>query len=71
MSSIARVYVTRRAQSQIETAVRWWSQNRPSAPNAIIEELDKALEILTVQPNIGARAELAFWHSSRAPAREL
>jgi len=101
VSSIARVYVTRRAQRQIETAVRWWSQNRPSAPNAIVEELDKALEILIVQPNIGARAKnanlpgvrrvtltrvsyylyytvrgdalevLAFWHTSRAPAREL
>jgi plasmid stabilization system protein ParE len=34
----------------------WWRLNRPKAPEAVREELDRAFSLLTLQPHIGARA---------------
>jgi plasmid stabilization system protein ParE len=34
----------------------WWRVNRPKAPNAIREELERASLLISVQPEIGARA---------------
>ena len=56
MTSRLTIKVTRRARTQIETAISWWSAHRSSAPDAIIEDVDRALQLLIVQPNIGARA---------------
>lgn len=50
------VRISRRALSQVREAVRWWKRNRPSAPNAIEEELAKALRLISVERVIGARA---------------
>ena len=44
------------AKAQIRTAEEWWRLNRPKAPNAIREELERASAILTLQPEAGARA---------------
>ena len=44
------------ARTQILAAESWWRLNRPQAPNAIREELERALFLLAVQPHIGARA---------------
>ena len=56
MTARLNVKITRRAERQIEAADRWWLENRPSAPGAVAEELGRALQLLSVQPNIGARA---------------
>ena len=37
-----KVRVTRRAQSQIERAARWWDTNRDLAPEAFDEDLAEA-----------------------------
>jgi plasmid stabilization system protein ParE len=47
---------TARAARQVEQAGRWWRDNRPKAPGAVREELDRALELLAVQPHVGAKA---------------
>ncbi|MEO8076301.1 MAG: hypothetical protein ABI818_08245 [Acidobacteriota bacterium] len=45
------------ARGQIRAAEQWWRRNRPAAPNAIHEELDRASKLISVQPEVGARAK--------------
>jgi plasmid stabilization system protein ParE len=45
------------AREQIIAADRWWRANRPNAPNAIQEELERAALLISSQPGIGARAK--------------
>jgi plasmid stabilization system protein ParE len=44
------------ARAQIRVAEDWWRLNRPKAPNAIREELERAASIISIQPSAGARA---------------
>jgi plasmid stabilization system protein ParE len=48
-----RIEITDNAQSQISAAAAWWAEHRPAAPGAIREELDRVLDLLRVQPDIG------------------
>jgi plasmid stabilization system protein ParE len=50
------VFVTESAAAAIREASDWWVQNRPAAPAALAEELEKAFALISVQPGIGARA---------------
>jgi plasmid stabilization system protein ParE len=47
------------AREQIAAAAAWWAENRLSAPDAIREELDWILDLLSVQPEIGTKARCA------------
>jgi hypothetical protein len=51
------VEVSDLAKAQIRTAEKWWRRNRPKAPNAIREELERASLLISVQPEVGARAQ--------------
>ena len=51
--------VSRRAAREIERVVEWWAANRPAAPGAIRQDLEAAVNVLLVQPEIGARVEEA------------
>ncbi len=53
MNTPLRIEITDNAQEQISTAAAWWAENRPAAPDAIREELDRILDLLRVQPAIG------------------
>jgi len=53
------VEVSALAAEQIRAAETWWRVNRPKAPNAIREELERASLLLARQPQIGARASNA------------
>jgi hypothetical protein len=44
------------AKAQIRAAEDWWRHNRPKAPNAIREELERAASVISIQPAAGARA---------------
>lgn len=48
--------VTARAAAEVEESASWWSRNRPSAPGAIREELERAFSLLSVQRDLGALA---------------
>jgi len=48
------------AKTQIRAAEQWWRLNRPKAPNAIREELERASSLISVQPEVGARARQSF-----------
>jgi plasmid stabilization system protein ParE len=50
------VEVSDLAKAQIRTAESWWRQNRPKAPNAIREELERASLLISIQPAVGSRA---------------
>ena len=56
MSGPLQVEVSNLAKKQIRTAEQWWRLNRPKAPNAIREDLDRASSLISVQPEVGARA---------------
>lgn len=50
------VEVSDLARAQIIAAERWWRVNRPGAPNAIREELERASSLISLQPRIGTLA---------------
>ena len=45
--------VAPRAASQIRAAARWWRQNRPKAPSALIDDLESAYDLIQSLPNAG------------------
>ena len=56
MSRPLEIDISDFAKAQIHAAEEWWRFNRPKAPNAIREELERAASIVSVQPEVGARA---------------
>ncbi|MFY9820028.1 MAG: type II toxin-antitoxin system RelE/ParE family toxin [Thermoanaerobaculia bacterium] len=48
--------ITRRATRDIAEASAWWDANRPKAPEAFREEMDRAIDLITSHPSIGALA---------------
>lgn len=47
---------TRRAAAQIRRASEWWRANRAKAPLALVEDVERAFELIALQPGVGARA---------------
>ena len=56
MTRPLQIKVSQNAQAQIEEAAAWWGKNRPSAPGAVRDDLDRILSLLAVQPGVGAQA---------------
>ena len=56
VSQPVHIEVSDLAKAQIRAAEQWWRLNRPKAPNAIREELERASSLISVQPEVGARA---------------
>lgn len=50
------VEFTASAARQVEDAARWWRANRLKAPDALVEDLTSALQLLSSQPGVGAIA---------------
>jgi len=50
---------SRRAAREIERIVQWWAANRPDAPGAVRKDLQATLDLLCVQPDIGAIVDQA------------
>jgi len=50
------IKVTPRADREIQRAARWWLANRPKAPEAFKEELQRGFDLISQQPGVGARA---------------
>jgi plasmid stabilization system protein ParE len=53
---VFEVEVTPRAAAQIERAAAWWEENRPAAPDAILDDFEEAKLLLSRQPGIGAQS---------------
>ena len=56
MSRPLQIEVSDLARAQIVAAEGWWRANRPSAPHAIREDLERASALIARQPEIGAWA---------------
>ncbi|HVT05105.1 MAG TPA: type II toxin-antitoxin system RelE/ParE family toxin [Thermoanaerobaculia bacterium] len=56
MSDRLAVKFTSRADGHVEQAGRWWQQNRLKAPEALAENLEAALDLVSRQPQVGAIA---------------
>ena len=56
MSGPLRVEISDLAMAQVRAAEEWWRQNRPKAPNAVREELERAAVLVSLQPGSGALA---------------
>lgn len=56
MSDPLPVRITASAAQQIRVAKTWWRNNRPGAPQAIDQELQRAFTLIASQPTAGARA---------------
>lgn len=56
MSRKLPIRVVQTAADQITQASPWWAANRPKAPAAFREEIERALELVSAQPQIGAKA---------------
>lgn len=56
MSLQLPLQVTHRAAREIRIASGWWDENRPAAPDAFRDAIDKAFELIRTEPNIGAFA---------------
>ncbi len=58
---VARLLIkpTPRAAAEIRRASAWWRANRSAAPFALVEDLERAFELVAAQPGIGARARNA------------
>ena len=50
------IKVTKRADAQIQKAASWWLANRPKAPEAFREELQRGFDLISQQPEVGAKA---------------
>jgi plasmid stabilization system protein ParE len=50
------LHTTRRAAREIRKASKWWDENRPAAPDAFRDAIEKAFELIRTQPDIGAVA---------------
>ncbi|MDQ3280163.1 MAG: type II toxin-antitoxin system RelE/ParE family toxin [Acidobacteriota bacterium] len=59
MTDLLPIDITARAASQIREAESWWRRNRPAAPNAIRQELERAFATIAAQPDAGGRAASA------------
>jgi len=56
MSDPLPVRITALAAQHIRVAKTWWRSNRPAAPQAIDQELQRAFTLIASQPTAGARA---------------
>ncbi|HEY2323417.1 MAG TPA: type II toxin-antitoxin system RelE/ParE family toxin [Thermoanaerobaculia bacterium] len=53
MSDPLAIIVSPLAKQQIDKEDAWWRANRPAAPNAIREEIERIAAILSFQPSVG------------------
>ena len=56
MSTPLQIEITDDARAHIAAAATWWDENRPSAPGAVLQDLDRILGLLSMQPGMGTRA---------------
>jgi plasmid stabilization system protein ParE len=56
VSSPLPVRIVSTAARSILDAAEWWVSNRPKAPAAFAEELERALQLIATQPAVGAQA---------------
>jgi plasmid stabilization system protein ParE len=46
--------IVERAQRQLNRLLEWWSENRTAAPEVLIDELERTLQLIAERPGVGA-----------------
>ena len=59
MGDARPVRIVSSAARAIAEAADWWQNNRPKAPQAFVDELERALQLIAQQPEVGSRARNA------------
>ena len=54
MTPVHQLRVSERAARQIQKASHWWDENRPSAPDAFRDEIERAFLLIATHPGIGS-----------------
>ena len=62
-----RLRVAPQAESQIREAAGWWLSNRPKAPQAFTQDLEKAFGLISSLPRAGQKVH----HSTMAGLRRV
>jgi hypothetical protein len=57
VSEALEIVVSALAAEQIRAAAEWWRLNRPKAPDAIREDIDRASSLIAIQPDSRAARE--------------
>jgi hypothetical protein len=65
VSEALTIVVSALAAQQIRAAEEWWRVNRPKAPTALQEDLNRASSLIALQPELGARARNVALHGVR------
>ena len=55
MNEALTIVVSVLAAQQIRAAEAWWRVNRPKAPTAIQEDIDRPSSLIAIQTELGAR----------------
>ena len=63
----ARVVIVAEAEQQLRDVDRWWVTNRQAAPDLFLNELDRAIDLLSELPEIGPK----FQRTNRIGIRRL
>lgn len=56
MTGFLPVRIAASAARAIEEAGAWWRSHRDKAPRAFVEDIERALTLISMDPRIGARA---------------
>jgi plasmid stabilization system protein ParE len=48
-----RIRVSPKAEIQIRVAADWWLENRPKAPDAFAEEIERTFDLVRSLPSVG------------------
>jgi plasmid stabilization system protein ParE len=56
VSEPREIRIVASAARGIAEAAAWWTANRPKAPQAFVEELERSLRLIALQPGVGAQA---------------
>lgn len=49
-----RILLAPQAEGQLRDSDNWWRENRPASPDLLLEEFERALDLLRVIPAIGS-----------------
>lgn len=59
MSAPLPVRIVSSAARSIAEVAAWWTENRPKAPDAFVDDLERGLTLIASHPDMGAKARNA------------
>ena len=60
-----RIVLAAEARIALKDSVSWWRANRPLAPRLLLEEFERAIDLLKELPDVGTRYDRATFPGVR------